>query len=174
MADGDPDEDVFRASLGVLHEDIEVTVVIEYTRVEQFVLHLVAGPLFVGVDKVAVGVGSLGILVEVLHVGVGGRRVEIEVVFLHVLAVVTLAVGEAEEALLEDGVLTVPQRQRKAEVLPVVGNACEPVLSPAVRPRPRLVVAEVVPCIARVAVIFTHGAPLPLGEIRSPLLPRCF
>jgi len=52
---------------------------------------------------------------------VGRRRVEVEVVLLDVLAVVALAVGEAEEALLEDGILSVPEGQGKAQPLLVVG-----------------------------------------------------
>ena len=39
---GDPDQHVFRISLGVLDEDIEVAIFIEDAGVEQFVLHLFA------------------------------------------------------------------------------------------------------------------------------------
>jgi len=40
------------------------------------------------------------LLVEVFHIGMGGRDVHIEVVFLHFLPVVAIAVGEAEKPLL--------------------------------------------------------------------------
>ena len=70
-----------------------------------------------------------------------GVRVEVEVVLLHVLAVVALAVGQAEQPLLEDRILAVPQRQREAEQLLVVADAGEAVLAPAVGARARLVVA---------------------------------
>jgi len=36
------------------------------------------------------------------------RAVEVEIVFLDVLAVIALAVGQAEQALLENGVVAVP------------------------------------------------------------------
>jgi len=62
---------------------------------------------------VAVRELPLRVLVEVLHVGVGRRRVEVEVVLLDVLAVVPLAVGEAEQALLEDRIALVPEARAK-------------------------------------------------------------
>ena len=113
----------------------------------------------------------LRILVEVLHVRVRGRRVEVEVVLLDVLAVVPLAVGEPEEALLEDGVALVPEGEGKAEALLVVGDPAEAILAPAIGARAGLVVAEVVPRVAVLAVVLAHRAPLPLAQVGPPLLP---
>jgi hypothetical protein len=45
----------------------------------------------------------------------GWRGVEIVVELLHVLAVVAFAVRQAEQALLQDGIAPVPQRDRQAE-----------------------------------------------------------
>ena len=59
-----------------------------------------------------------------------GRAVDVEVVLLHVLAVVALAVGEPEQPLLQDRVALVPQRQREAQPLLVVARC------PPARPRP--------------------------------------
>src|SRR5207244_742361 len=73
--------------------------------------------------------------------------------------------------LLEDRVLAVPQRQREAEQLLVVGDPREPVLAPAVGTRAGLVVGEVIPRVARVAVVLAHRPPLPLRKIRPPLFP---
>jgi hypothetical protein len=100
------------------------------------------------------------------------RAVEIEVVVLDVFPVVALAVGEPEQPFLHDRVHAVPQGHRKAEDLPVVRDAAEPVLTPAIGARAGLVVAEVVPGVAHVAVVLAHGAPLAFREIRAPLLPR--
>jgi len=75
-------------------------------------------------------------------VGVESRYV---VVLLDVLAVVPLAVGEPEEPFLEDGIPAVPERNSETELLPVVGDAGEAVLAPAVGARPRVVVREVRP-----------------------------
>ena len=102
----------------------------------------------VGGDQVVVGKRSLRILVLALQVGVGRRRVEVEPVLLDVLAVVALAVGEAEHPLLQDRIGAVPQREREAQPLALVADAGDPVLAPAVGPRARVLVREVVPRVA--------------------------
>ncbi len=43
-----------------------------------------------------IGVRRLWILVQTLHVGVGGCGIQVEVVFLDILAVVALIAGQAE------------------------------------------------------------------------------
>ena len=160
-----------RGLLGVLDEDVEVAVLVEHARVEQFVLEFVPAPAAAGFDKVGVREGGLRILVEVLHVRVRRRAVEVEVVLLDVLAVIALAVGQAEQALLEDRVLAVPQGEREAEPLLVVGDAGEAVLAPAVGARAGLVVGEVVPGVAAFAVVLADGPPLAFAEVGPPLLP---
>ena len=172
IVDGDADQHVLRTRLGVLDEHVEVAVAVEDAGIEQLVLELLARPAPVGLDQVPVGKLALRVLVQVLHVRVRGRAIEVEVVLLHILAVVALAVGEPEQALLEDRVALVPQRQREAQQLPVVAQSAEPVLAPPVGARTRLVVGEVVPGVAVLAVVLADRAPLPLAEIRSPFLPR--
>ena len=164
-------EEVVGPALGVLHEDVEVPVAVERAGVEELVLHLLPGAAPVHLHEIAVGEGALRVLVQVLHVRMGRGAVEVEVDLLHVLAVVSLAVGEAEEPLLEDGVLPVPEGEREAEVLAIVGDAGQAVLSPAVGARPGLVVREVVPGVAALAVVLPDRPPLPLAEVRAPLLP---
>ena len=112
--------------LGVLHEDVEVAALGEDPGVQQLVLLLVPAPPAVGVHQVGVGEGPLGVLVEGLHIGVGGGGVQVEVVLLDVLPVVALAVGQAEQALLEDGVGPVPQGQGEAQALLVVREPSRP------------------------------------------------
>jgi len=129
--DGDLDQEVFGRPLGVLDEHVEVAVLVEHARIEQLVLHVVPAPAAARLHEVGVRVGRLRILVEVLHVRMGRRAVEVEVVFLNVLAVIALAVGQAEQALLEDRVLAVPEGQREAEPLLVVGNPRQTVFTPA-------------------------------------------
>jgi hypothetical protein len=65
----------------------------------------------------------------------GRRAVEVEVVLLRVLAVVAFAVGESEDSLLEDRVRAVPEREREAEKLTIVGDAGQAVLAPSVGAR---------------------------------------
>ena len=50
------------------------------------------------------------ILVQILHVGVRRCAIEIEVVFLDVLAVIPLIAGQPEQTLLQDGITFVPER----------------------------------------------------------------
>ncbi len=168
---GDAHQQVLGRGLGVFDEDVEVAPVVEHAGVQQFVLGLVPAAAAIGLHQVVVGVGRLRVLVQVLHVRVRGRAVEVEVVLLDVFAVVALAVGQAEGTLLQDRVAAVPQRQREAQHLVVVADAGQAVLAPAVGARARLVVAEIVPRVAVVAVVLAHRAPLALAQIRAPLLP---
>ena len=170
--DGDADEHVLRTLLGVLDEHVEVPVLVEHAGVEELVLELLARSSAVGLDQVPVRKLALRVLVQVLHVRVRRRAVEVEVVLLHVLAVVALAVGESVEALLQDRVALVPQRQREAQPLLVVADSAETVLAPLVGARARLVMREVVPGVAVFAVVLADRAPLPLAEVGSPFLPR--
>jgi len=59
--------------------------------------------------------------------------VEIVVKLLHIFAVVALIGGQAEQALLENRIAPVPQHQSEAELLLVVTDAGEAVLTPAIR-----------------------------------------
>jgi hypothetical protein len=105
---------------------------------------------------------------------VGWRAVEVEVVFLDILAVVPLAVGQPEEALLENGILAVPQRKGKAEPLLVVGDPSEAVLAPAIGPRAGMIVGEEVPGVSVFAVVLPNRPPLAFTQIGSPLFPGIF
>ena len=164
-------QDVLGAGLGVLHEDVEVPILLEDPGVEELVLHLVAAAPPVRLHQVRVGIGRLRVLVEELHVRVGRRAVEVEVVLLDVLAVVAFAVREPEEPLLQDGVLAVPQGEGEAEVLLVVGDPAQAVLAPAIGPGTGVVMGKEVPGIAVLAVVLPHGPPLPVREIGSPFPP---
>jgi hypothetical protein len=90
------------------------------------------------------------------------RAVQIEVVLLHVFAVVSFAIGQAEEPLLEDSIFAVPESQSKAEVLFVIGNTVEAVLAPAVRAGAGLIVGEIVPGVTTFAIFFADKFPTSL------------
>jgi hypothetical protein len=139
--------------------------------VEQLEFVVLPPALGIDRDELVVGKRALRILVEILHVRVRGRGIEVEVVLLHVLAVIALAVGQAEQPFLEDRVTPVPQRNREAEPLLVVRDAGEPVLAPAIRARSSLVVREVVPRVAALAIVLAHRAPLPFAQVGPPLPP---
>ena len=129
---GDLDQQVFRSILGVFDKDVEIAILIENTGIEQFVFHLLAVAPGVGLDQIFVWIGGLRVLVQVLHVRVGWRAVEVEVVLLHILAVVALTVGQAKQPFLEDRVLTIPQGQCEAQVLLIIRNPSQTILAPAV------------------------------------------
>ena len=106
------------------------------------------------------------IFIKVLHVRVR------EIVILDVLPVIGLAVGQAVHPLLEDRVLAVPQGERKAQSLLVVADTGEAVLAPVIGARPGLIMSEVVPRIAVLAIVLADRALLALAKIRPPLPPR--
>jgi hypothetical protein len=59
--------------------------------------------------------------------------IDVEIVLLHIFTVIALVVGEPEEALLENRVVPIPQRQREAKPSFLVANASEAVFAPPVR-----------------------------------------
>ena len=69
-------------------------------------------------------------------------------------------------------ILAVPRRDAKAQTLPFVTEPRDPIFPPMVGPGTGLVVAEVVPGVAVLAVILPDCTPLALAEIRSPETPR--
>src|SRR5262245_52332395 len=95
----------------------------------------------------------------------------LEVILLDVLAMVALAIGQPEQPLLEDGVLAVPERQRETQDLVAVADPGQVVLPPAVCAGARLIMGQIVPGVAGVAIILPHRLPLPLAEIGAPLAP---
>ena len=115
VLDGDADQDVFGGRLCVLDEDVEISIVVEDAGVEQLVLRFgrVRGARFRRSGR-PYGKCRLRILVQELHVRVRRRAVQIEVALLDVLAVVALMAGQAEEALLEDRIPSVPERERQS------------------------------------------------------------
>ncbi len=171
VVDGQANEDIVGRGLGVLDLHIEVAVLVEQAGVDQLVLRRVHPPLAVLLHQRGVGEFALRVLVQRLHVGVGRGRVEVEVELLHILAVISLRTGQAEEALLQDRVLAVPEGEGEAEAPLAIGDAQEPVFAPAVGARARVVVREVAPAVAVLGVVLADRAPLPLGEVRPPPLP---
>ncbi len=48
-------QDVFGTSLGIFHKDIEILIVIENARVEEFILHIVSVAIAVSLNRSAYG-----------------------------------------------------------------------------------------------------------------------
>ena len=168
----DHDADVVGGSLRVRQLDIEVPRLVEDTGVDELELvDLTAAPT-IRVDELRVRELAVRILVEPPHEGVGGGRVERPPVLLHVLAVVSLGVREPEQTLLQDLVVGVPERQREAQVLPVVADAAEAVLTPSIGPGPGVLVGEEVPRVPAFAVVLPDRPPLAGREVRTPPAPQ--
>jgi len=132
------DAKIVRIALRVVDADVPIAVFVEDACVEKLVLHVEPAPAPVLLDQVFVWEGSLRIHILPAEPGRGGGGVDVPPVLLGVLAVVALDAGEAEYALLQDGVDAVPERKGQAETLLLVADAGEAVLSPAVCSRARL------------------------------------
>ena len=167
----DADAEVLHVRLRVLDEHVEIAVMLEDAGIDQLELAACASAAAVLLHQPGVGELRLRILVEVFHVRMRGRGVEVIVELLHVLAVVPFLAREPEQALLQDRIVAVPQRHRKAEVLAPIRDAGDAVLVPPVGARARLVVGDVVPGGPARAVVLAHRAPGALAQIGSPALP---
>ena len=168
---GDPDEDVFGSGLGILDEDVEVAVLRKHPRIQQLVFRSLAPAAPILFHQFRIGEGRLRVLIKKPHAGVRRCGVQIEVVLLHILAVVAFVAGQPEQALLENCVAAIPQRQRKADALVAVGDTADAVFAPAIRARASVVMRKVLPRCAVWTVVLAHRAPLPLRKIRPPALP---
>src|SRR5204862_6283551 len=88
-----------------------------------------------------------------------------------VLAVIALVAVEPEEALLEDRVALVPERQRQAEPAVAVAETGQAVFVPTVGPATGLLKGKVVPGGSIRAVVLANRTPGPLSQVRPPALP---
>src|ERR1051325_11547082 len=104
----------------------------------------------------------------------GRRRVQVEIVLFDVLAVIALLTCESEQTLFEYRISAVPKRQREANELVAIADAADSVFAPSIRPAPGMIVGKVFPGVSISAVVFAHGSPLALREIRPPTLPVGF
>src|SRR6202034_4538044 len=121
--------------------------------------------------ELVVGEGPLRVVVAPPVPRVARQGVQVPPVLLDVLAVVALRSGQPEQPLLEEGVAPVPQREPEAEPLLDVAEPGQPVLAPPVGAGPGLVVRQVVPRVAVLAVVLADRPPLPLADVRSPRVP---
>src|ERR1043166_5887212 len=112
-----PDQDVLRRLLGIFDEDIKVPIIVEYACINQFEFLLLAGPLAVDAHQFVVWIGLLRVFIKIFHVGVRWSTVEVEVVFFNVLTVISLTIREAKGPLLENRIVSVPQRKGETEYL---------------------------------------------------------
>src|ERR1700756_3511504 len=103
-----------------------------------------------------------------------GRAVEIEVVFLRVLAVVAFVSSETENPFLQNWITFVPQCEGKANHLSAITDSGQAVFVPAKSTGTGVVVRQIFPSVSVPAVVFAHGAPCTFAQIRTPTLPVLF
>ena len=151
--------------------DDPVPVVVEDPGVEELVLRAAPVPARVLQPELVIGERGLRIVVAPPVPGVAGQRVQVPPVFLDVLAVVALGAGEAEQPFLEEGVAPVPQREPDAQPLLDVAEPGEPVLAPPVGARAGVIMRQVAPGVAVLAVVLADRAPLPLADVGPPCVP---
>ena len=161
--DGDANQDVVRIVLGVLDEDIEVAVLIEDAGVHQLIFGLQPRAMTIDFQQPRVRKFQLRIFVQALHVGVRGSGIQVIVIFFDVLAVIALRAAQAEEALLQNGIASIPEGECKTEALVIVTDAGDPVFGPAIGTRAGVVVGEIIPGRSISAVIFSRIAPRAFG-----------
>jgi hypothetical protein len=67
--------------------------------------------------------------------------------------------------------LFIPQGYRQTDVLEAITKATQPIFIPALGPAAGLIMAEIFPGAATVAVIFMHGSPGTFTEVGAPVFP---
>src|SRR5437870_11766161 len=94
---GDSNEDVFRGGLGILDDNIKVTVFVEDAGIEQLKFGVLfrTAPIFL--EQLSIGLSARRIFVKNFHVGVRGVVVRMEVIFFHILALFAFVAGLAKE-----------------------------------------------------------------------------
>src|SRR5438477_3969987 len=171
VANCDADEYIFVAALCVLRENIEVAVFMEHPGVEEFEFRLAASATPIFVYQCRVWEFRLRILVKHPHVAVGRRRVEIEIIFLHIFAVVAFISCQSKEPLFQNRIAAVPHGEREADHLVTVADSRDAVFAPSIGARTRLLVRKRFPRGPARAVIFTDRSPLTFRKIGPPALP---
>ena len=172
VPDAEAEQEVVGRRLGVVGGDLPVAPVVEDPGVEQLELRLeLRAPRGSRRAAARTGTRPAGTCSASACQECVGRRVEEPPVLLRVLAVIAVGAAEAEDPLLQDRVAAVPEGEGEAEDLPVVADAREAVLVPAVGARTGVVVREVAPRVAVGAVVLAHGSPAALAQVRPPAPP---
>src|SRR5713226_2953083 len=170
----DSNKDVFRGGLGILNDDIEIAVFVEDAGIEQLKLGIFFRMAPVFFQQLSIGKGTLRIFVKKLHVRVRRRAVKVEVILLHVLAVIAFITSKAEETFFEDGISVVPKCEPEADELVTVANRGEAILVPAIGARAGVIVRKIFPCFSGGAVVLAHRSPRAIADVGAPALPMYF
>src|SRR5437868_2534646 len=117
------DADVFRVGFCVFDKYVEITIFIKDSGIQQFILWASAATIPVLFDQLCIWKSGLRIFVEILHVGMRRSRIEIEVILLHVLAVICFARDKTIQTFLQYRIVTIPKCQCKNQNLVAIADS---------------------------------------------------
>src|SRR5690606_32940674 len=100
--------------LCIFDKKIKIAVFVKNAGVDEFEFIVGFCPACVLFVKQFIGRFGLRVFVEVFHMGMRRRVVQIVIAFLYVFAVIALRPAQAEEAFLEDRIVSVTKRYGKA------------------------------------------------------------
>src|SRR5262249_55304723 len=101
--------------------------------------------------------------IEHAGISVTGNGIKVVVQFFDVLAVIALPIRQAKQPLLEDRITAIPQGNREAQQLTVIGKAGNAVFAPTVGAAAGMVMGEIVPCGSARTIVLAHRPPLSLA-----------
>jgi hypothetical protein len=84
---------------------------------------------------------------------------------------ITFMGSESEHAFFENRVVSIPESESKAEILVAIANTGNAIFIPTVGTRAGMIVREIAPGVAILAVILADGAPGALRQERAPTIP---
>src|SRR5262249_521301 len=121
--------------------------------------------------KQRVGKLQLGIVVTPTKPRAGRCCVDIPPVLFGVLAVISFWTTEAEDTFLQEGVPSIPKGESKTQTLRSIAKAGKTVLVPPIGARAGVFVGEILPDLSIGTVVFAHGPPSPLTDVRPDRFP---
>src|SRR6266446_10392461 len=176
VSKAETDQDICWGVLSILYQYVSVFVVRKDPGIKQLVFKRVrvrfAPAVFL--HQIRIRKRPMRILVEGLHVAVGRSIIQIEVILLHVFPVISFTVSEPEKAFLQNRVVAVPERQRKAKPGFLIGDASQTIFTPPISTRTGVIMGKVIPGGAALTVILANRTPLPIAQVGSPQPPRGF
>ena len=171
IRNSDANQNVVFTGLGVLRGDIEITPILKRVGIGNFKLAVQPATLARFLQQLLIRKRSLRILIQRLHIGMCGRGIQVVIQLFYIFPMVPFRPGQPEEPLLQNRVLPIPKRQRKAQPPFAIADTEQAIFAPAIRPAARMIVRQIAPALAGGGVIFPHRAPLTLRQIRPPPFP---
>ena len=154
---------IIRIDLGILDKDVEIAILVENSRVNQFIFQSISSTHPVHIHQLGIRKFGLRILVKALQVRVCGCGVQVVIHLLDVFAMIALMRSEPEQTLFQDRIARVPEGHREAQPLVVIADPRNPILAPPVGPQMGMLKRKILPSRAIRAVIFSNRTPSALG-----------